>query len=62
MMIAIEVAMTVMIAMVVTMTTVMPIQVLQLSPAYPGGAKGARTPSGSKAKTVKSACFGLILI
>ena len=28
------------------------------SPAYPGGAKEARAPRGSTAKTVKSACFG----
>ena len=27
-----------------------------------GGAKGACTPHGSEAKTVKSACFGLIFI
>ena len=32
---------------------------LKLSPAYPGGAKGARAPRGSKATTVKLACFGL---
>ena len=33
-----------------------------LTPAHPGGAKGARTPRGSKAKTVKSANFWLIFI
>ena len=30
--------------------------------AFPGGAKGARAPSGSEAKTVKSACFWLISV
>ena len=37
--------------------------ILQLfSPAYPGGAKGARAPHGSETKTVESACFWLIFI
>ena len=32
------------------------------TPAYPGGAKGVDAPCGFEAKTVKSACFGLIFL